>query len=57
MNTFYILCVFTTEAQTTQRVKGQNAIIKSTINSHTSTLELVKKLDIQFNHVFTTIQY
>ncbi|CAG8826687.1 4046_t:CDS:2, partial [Gigaspora margarita] len=44
-------------AQSTQKVEGQNAIIKSTINSNTSILEFVKKIDIQFNRVSTTIQY
>ncbi|CAG8581349.1 12609_t:CDS:2, partial [Dentiscutata erythropus] len=46
----YTSRIFTAGAQFTQRVESQNAIIKSTINSNTSILELVKKIDIQFNH-------
>ncbi|RIB01771.1 hypothetical protein C2G38_2229721 [Gigaspora rosea] len=53
----YTSCVFTAGMQTMQRVEGQNAIIKSTVNSHTSVLELFKKLDEQFSRVFTIIQY
>ncbi|CAG8461572.1 9411_t:CDS:2, partial [Ambispora gerdemannii] len=43
--------------QSTQRVEGQNAIIKNTVNSHTSILELAKKLDDQFKNTSTLIQY
>ncbi|CAG8721215.1 20086_t:CDS:2 [Gigaspora rosea] len=48
----YTSCVFTAGMQTMQRVEGQNAIIKSTVNSHTSVLELFKKLDEQFSHAW-----
>ena len=40
-----------------QRVERQNVIIKSAINSHTSILDLFQKIELQFNHVYTTIQY
>ena len=53
----YISYIFTGRIQTTQRVEGQNAIIKSAINSHTSILDLFQKIELQFNHVSTTIQY
>ncbi|CAG8835756.1 28131_t:CDS:2 [Gigaspora margarita] len=39
---------YLTELQFTQRVEGQNTIIKSIINSHTSIIELFKKLDAHF---------
>ncbi|CAG8480971.1 12316_t:CDS:2 [Gigaspora rosea] len=41
----------------TQRVEGQNGIIKSMVNSYTSVLELFKKLDEQFHRASTIIQY
>jgi len=53
----YISRIFTGGIQSTQRVEGQNAIIKSAINSHTSLLDLFKKIEIQLNRVSTTIQY
>ena len=53
----YTSRIFIGGIQTTQRVEGQNAIIKSAINSHTSILDLFQKIELQFNRVSTTIQY
>ncbi|CAG8831573.1 8927_t:CDS:2, partial [Gigaspora margarita] len=53
----YISRIFTEGIQSTQRVEGQNAIIKSAINSHTSILDVFKKIEVQFNRVSITIQY
>jgi hypothetical protein len=53
----YISRIFTGGIQSTQRVEGQNVIIKSAINSHISLLDLFKKIEIQLNRVSTTIQY
>ncbi|CAG8758602.1 44533_t:CDS:2 [Gigaspora margarita] len=43
--------------QSTQRVEGQNAIIKSSVNGGTSLINLVKHIDEQINRASTLIQY
>ncbi|CAG8776179.1 16239_t:CDS:1, partial [Gigaspora rosea] len=53
----YISRVFTTRMQSTQRIEGQNAIIKSSVNSNTSLINLAKHIDEQISCASTFIQY
>ncbi|CAG8830254.1 3404_t:CDS:1, partial [Gigaspora rosea] len=48
---------FTAGMQSTQRVEGQNAIIKILINSGTPLINLEKHINKQINRVSTLVQY
>ncbi|CAG8827339.1 25880_t:CDS:1, partial [Dentiscutata erythropus] len=45
----YVSKYFTAGMQSTQRVEGQNAIIKNSVNSSTSLINLAKHIDEQIN--------
>ncbi|CAG8719337.1 17931_t:CDS:2, partial [Gigaspora rosea] len=45
------------EAASTQRVEGQNGIIKHLVNSNTSLINLVKHIDEQIDRASTFVQY
>ncbi|CAG8442453.1 9107_t:CDS:2 [Gigaspora rosea] len=49
--------ILTAEMQSTQRVEGQNSIIKSSVNSSTSLINLAKHIDEQIDRASTLIQY
>ncbi|CAG8625751.1 24141_t:CDS:2, partial [Gigaspora rosea] len=53
----YVSKYFTAGMQSTQRAEGQNAIIKNSVNSSTSLINLVKHIDEQINRASTHIQY
>ncbi|CAG8803725.1 10892_t:CDS:2, partial [Gigaspora rosea] len=53
----YTSKIFTAGMQSTQRVKSQNSIIKNSVNSNTSLINLVKYIDEQINRASSFIQY
>ncbi|CAG8816256.1 37639_t:CDS:2, partial [Gigaspora margarita] len=53
----YTSKVFNAKMQFIQRVKDQNAIIKNSVNSSTSLINLVKSIDKQIDRASTYIQY
>ncbi|CAG8693801.1 14858_t:CDS:2 [Gigaspora rosea] len=53
----YTSKVFTAGMQSTQRVEGQNAIIKNSVNGNTSLINLSKHIDEQIGRASTFIQY
>ncbi|CAG8791143.1 25378_t:CDS:1, partial [Gigaspora margarita] len=53
----YTSKVFNARMQFIQRVKDQNTIIKNSVNSSTSLINLVKSIDEQIDQASTYIQY
>ncbi|CAG8805868.1 34036_t:CDS:2 [Gigaspora margarita] len=53
----YTSRLFTAKMQSTQQVKGQNSIIKSSVDSSTSLINLTKHIDEQIDRASTLIQY
>ncbi|CAG8812841.1 10041_t:CDS:1, partial [Gigaspora rosea] len=53
----YISKVFTAGMQSTQRVEGQNTIIKNLVNGSTSLINLARHINKQINCASTYIQY